>query len=166
MQVTSIEPSSDLRKIAIQNGIKGDLITPGDAYSIPFANGAFDLVCAFGVFHHLEDPNLAMEEMKRVSRKFLYFSDSNNYGQGRLLERNVKLFLRRIHLWRAFVFLKTRGRKYTISVNDGLAYSFSLLDTAKHLQGYSLKFMSTRSNDYNFLRTATHLALFAEKKEA
>ena len=101
--------------------------------------------------------------MKRVSGKFLFFSDSNNFGQGPLIARCLKNFLRKIHLWNLFVFLKTKGKKYTITIEDGLAFSFSLVNITRELKEYSLKFLSTRKNSHNFLYTASHFALFAEK---
>jgi hypothetical protein len=101
--------------------------------------------------------------MKRVSGKFLFFSDANNFGQGTLFMRYIKNFLRTIHMWNFFVFLKTKGKKYTITIEDGLAFSFSLVDITRDLKDYSLKFLSTRANNHNFLYTASHFALFAEK---
>jgi ubiquinone/menaquinone biosynthesis C-methylase UbiE len=165
VKIMSIEPSEKLRDIAIKSGVKKNQIAQGDIYHLPFGDAEYDLVCAFGVFHHLEDTKLALKEMKRVSRKFLFFSDSNNFGQGKILVRNLKLFLRFTHLWKLFIFVRTKGKKYTISYEDGLTYSFSLLDVANDLHEYSLKFMSTRTNNHNFLRTASHFALFAARME-
>ena len=102
--------------------------------------------------------------MKRVSAKYLFFSDANNFGQGNILMRSLKNFLRIAKLWHFCIFLRTKGRKYTISEEDGLAYSFSLVDMTKDLKEYSLKFLSTRANNHNFLYTASHFALFAEKQ--
>ncbi|HSP27538.1 MAG TPA: class I SAM-dependent methyltransferase, partial [Ilumatobacteraceae bacterium] len=38
----------------------------GDASSLPFPDGAFDLVLAIEVFEHLPDPGAAMAELARV----------------------------------------------------------------------------------------------------
>jgi len=163
IKVISVEPSVELREIAVKNGVNKNEIVEGNIYKLPYEDAEFDLVCAFGVFHHLEDPSLALSEMKRVSGKFLFFSDANNFGQGTLFMRYIKNFLRTIHMWNFFVFLKTKGKKYTITIEDGLAFSFSLVDITRDLKDYSLKFLSTRANNHNFLYTASHFALFAEK---
>ena len=163
IQIVSVEPSVELRKIAIRNGIRESEFLDGDIYALSFHEASFDLVCAFGVFHHLRRPDLAISEMKRVSRGYLFLSDANNYGQGNRMKRIIKQFLRWSHLWTTYVFIKTKGRKYTYSESDGLVYSFSLVDILNYLKGYSLKFLSTRSNNHNFLTSASHFALFAEK---
>jgi ubiquinone/menaquinone biosynthesis C-methylase UbiE len=40
----------------------------GDAYSLDFPDGAFDVVCAHQVLQHLTDPVAALREMRRVAR--------------------------------------------------------------------------------------------------
>lgn len=40
----------------------------GDVFALPFEDGAFDLVSALGVIPWLEQPELALQEMARVSR--------------------------------------------------------------------------------------------------
>lgn len=46
-------------------------------YKLPFKDSSFDLVFSANLFHHLENPVLAIQEMKRVSRKFLVFIEPN-----------------------------------------------------------------------------------------
>lgn len=41
----------------------------GSAYEIPFPDRSFDVVCAFEVLEHLEDPRRALAEMARVARR-------------------------------------------------------------------------------------------------
>jgi ubiquinone/menaquinone biosynthesis C-methylase UbiE len=50
-----------------------------DFCSIPFPDDSFDLVCQSGTFHHLtkEVEKKAIEEMIRVSRRFVFFSEPN-----------------------------------------------------------------------------------------
>lgn len=51
----------------------------GDAYNLPFADSSFDIVFSANLLHHLDEPLRGMEEMKRVSRKFLVFVEPNIY---------------------------------------------------------------------------------------
>lgn len=44
-------------------------IINGSITELPFANNAFDLVCAFDVIEHVEDDQLAVTELKRVARE-------------------------------------------------------------------------------------------------
>jgi 2-polyprenyl-3-methyl-5-hydroxy-6-metoxy-1,4-benzoquinol methylase len=46
----------------------------GSAYSLPFADGAFELVCAFEVLEHLERPVEGLAELARVSSRHLIIS--------------------------------------------------------------------------------------------
>jgi len=41
----------------------------GDAENLPFPNGSFDIVSVHDGLHHLKNPQRAVEEMARVSRK-------------------------------------------------------------------------------------------------
>jgi ubiquinone/menaquinone biosynthesis C-methylase UbiE len=54
---------------------KGNLsFCTGSAYSLPFADGAFELVCAFEVLEHLERPVEGLAELARVSSRHLIIS--------------------------------------------------------------------------------------------
>jgi ubiquinone/menaquinone biosynthesis C-methylase UbiE len=46
----------------------------GSAYSLPYADGAFELVCALEVLEHLERPAAGLEELARVSSRALVLS--------------------------------------------------------------------------------------------
>jgi len=46
----------------------------GSAYSLPFADGAFELVCAFEVLEHLERPHDGLAELARVASRHLVLS--------------------------------------------------------------------------------------------
>lgn len=56
-------------------------IVKGSAYDIPFIENQFDLVFTAGVLIHLSDTKKAMQEIKRVSKKYIlsieYFSDKD-----------------------------------------------------------------------------------------
>lgn len=76
--------------------------------------------------------------------------------------RYIENFLRAIRMSNFFVLLKTKGKKYTITIEDGLAFSFSLVAITQDLKDYSIAFFSTRANNHNFLYTASHFTLFAK----
>ncbi|MDJ0795472.1 MAG: hypothetical protein QNJ51_01345 [Calothrix sp. MO_167.B12] len=67
--------------------------------------------------------------MMRVARKAIFLSDSNRFGQGSLLARWMKLALYKLGLWKWADFFRTRGKGYTITEGDGLAYSYSVFDS-------------------------------------
>jgi ubiquinone/menaquinone biosynthesis C-methylase UbiE len=165
LEIISIEPVEALRSIGYAKGLNQVELRDGDVYKLDFSKSSFDLVCAFGVFHHLEYPVRALAEMKRISRHALFISDSNNLGQGKRLSRTIKQVLHALKLWNLSILVKTKGRKYTISEGDGLAYSFSLFSLLKHLKSeYNSYFLSTVPSGRNLFKSASHLAIFVVKK--
>ena len=164
LRIISLEPVKELRDIGYAKGLDQSELLDGDIYSLSFANSSFDLVCAFGVFHHLENPLAALGEMQRVSRSSIFISDSNNFGQGSTASRFIKQTLNTFKLWELAVFIKTKGKKYSILAGDGLAYSFSMFSLIKTLKSnYSLYFLSTVPSNGNLYKTASHVAVFAHK---
>jgi ubiquinone/menaquinone biosynthesis C-methylase UbiE len=164
LRVVSVEPVKELREIGHSKGLNPLELLDGDVYKLNFENSSFDLVCAFGVFHHLQDPVEALEEMKRVSKYAIFISDTNNFGQGNRFARFLKQALNFLHVWKFTVFVKNRGKMYSISEGDGLAYSFSLFSLFKHLKSnHSVFTLSTVPSGQNIYRTASHVAIFAKK---
>lgn len=54
----------------------------GDAYSLPFEDKSFDVVCAMDFLEHIEDPQRAIKEFSRVLRpggKFFFHTFSRNF---------------------------------------------------------------------------------------
>ena len=49
----------------------------GSAYQLPFKDNSFDLVFESNMLHHLDYPIQAVEEMKRVSRAYMFLSEPN-----------------------------------------------------------------------------------------
>ncbi len=49
-------------------------IRQGDIQKLPFVDGEFDTVTAFEVLEHVDDADMAIEELKRVSRKNIILS--------------------------------------------------------------------------------------------
>ena len=46
-------------------------------FALPFNDATFDLVLESNMFHHLESPAKALEEMKRVSKKYICLIEPN-----------------------------------------------------------------------------------------
>src|SRR5205823_8014355 len=108
-------------------------LVDGDAMRLAFADGSFDLVCEFGVLHHIPRPELAISEMLRVANKAIFVSDSNNFGQGGKFSRFLKQAINELGLWPAANLIKTKGRGYTLSAGDGLSYSYSVFTNYKQI---------------------------------
>jgi ubiquinone/menaquinone biosynthesis C-methylase UbiE len=90
VMVMGVEPVQELREVAYAKGISPAELTDGDALDLRFGDGAFDLVCAFGVLHHIRTPEIAIGEMLRVAKKAIFLSDANNFGQGSWPARSIK----------------------------------------------------------------------------
>jgi pseudaminic acid biosynthesis-associated methylase len=79
-ELIGVEPGAYARQIALAAGID---VRDGDAFSLPFPDGHFDLVFTAGVLIHvaLEDLPRAMREVYRCSRRYLlaveYFSEED-----------------------------------------------------------------------------------------
>jgi ubiquinone/menaquinone biosynthesis C-methylase UbiE len=136
-------------------------------YHLPFTDRSFDAVCQFGVLHHAEAPNAVVREMLRVARRAVFLSDSNRFGQGPIVVRWVKLTLARTGLWPLANLLKTRGKQYTVSQGDGVAYSYSVYDSLNLLQSWADRLVLVPTSErtsrswYAPLLTSSHVAVCA-----
>lgn len=166
LRIVGVEPVSALREIGYSKGLSESQLIDGDATKLDFADGEFDLVCEFGVLHHIKRPELAVAEMLRTSRKAVFISDSNNFGQGSLAGRSIKQLFNFLGLWKIADLIKTRGTGYTISEGDGLAYSYSVFNNYKQIreQCCSVHLLNTRDGSINPYRSASHVALLGIKQ--
>lgn len=166
LRVKGVEPVRELRDIGYRNGISQEDLIAGDALALPFEDGSFDLVCEFGVLHHIKTPARAVGEMLRVAKKAVFIADSNNFGQGGVLARAVKQTLDALRLWPLADYIKTRGRGYTVSEGDGLAYSYSIFNDYDQIRARcrSVHLINTLDAGINPYRTATHVALLGIKE--
>jgi ubiquinone/menaquinone biosynthesis C-methylase UbiE len=162
--LTGLEPVPELRAIGRQKGLSENEIIEGNALALPFADETIDVVCSFGVLHHIEDHKRAVSEMCRVARHAVFISDSNNFGQGGRAARAVKQVIHAIGAWRVFDLVRTKGKGYHYSEGDGVFYSYSVFDDIPVLRRrfFELRFMSTQPSDGNLYRTAPHVAIFAQ----
>ena len=99
-ELHGIEPVSALIEQAVsRRGLPAGLIRPGSGDALPFADASVDVVCCFGVLHHVRNPSKVIAKMTRVARKAVFISDSNRFGQGSLPGRLVKAALAGAGLW-------------------------------------------------------------------
>jgi len=168
LRVTGIEPVAELREAGYASGLAREDLVAGDARALPFAAGAFDLVCAYGLLHHVARPAVVVEEMLRVARRAIFVSDSNNFGQGSAAVRRVKQALDRLGLWGLANLVKTRGKGYTISDGDGLSYSYSVFNDYPLIERHcrSVHVLNTRAAaGTDPYRSAGHVALLGVKAD-
>ena len=165
VKIIGIEPVKELREQGYNKGIPESILIEGDGNKLNYGNGEFDLVCEFGVLHHVPKPNIVVSEMLRVSKKCIFISDSNNFGQGGLLNRSIKQVLNFFGLWPLFNLIKTRGKGYQISVGDGLFYSYSVFNNYKQIanQCSNVHLLNTKDGRVNPYTSSSHVALLARK---
>jgi len=166
--VRGVEPVEAL----IQEGIRArpelrDLLQCGQGESLPYDDDSFDAVCEFGVLHHVRRPQLVVQEMLRVARKAVFISDSNRFAQGRPTARLTKFLLFKAGLWPLVNWLKTGGKGYGYSTDDGVFYSYSIYDSLGILATWArdLQLVSTvpsaSSTCFQPIFTSTHLLVCA-----
>ena len=166
VRVMGIEIVKELREVAYKKGITREELIEGDILNIPFENNSFDLVCEFGVLHHVKDNKKAVDEMLRVSKKAIFLSDSNNFGQGSFLARSAKQLLNSFKLWKLFNFIRTFGKGYMVSAGDGLFYSYSVFDNYKQIKKSCKSihmFNTVNPSGINLYRNASHVTLLGIK---
>jgi ubiquinone/menaquinone biosynthesis C-methylase UbiE len=161
-----IEPSPELRKVGHSKGLRETQLIDGDAMNLAFSDNSFDLVSEFGALHHIPNPSKAVSEMLRVARRAIFISDSNNFGQGGKLSRLFKQAINATGLWHFADLVKTRGKGYTVSEGDGLAYSYSVFNNYKRIADKceSVHMLNTLNAGPNLYRTASQVALLGVKR--
>lgn len=165
IKIKGIEPVAELRYIGYKKGLSQNELIYGDARRLDFADGDFDLVCEFGVLHHVKRPEEVVAEMIRVVKKAIFISDCNNFGQGTVAIRTIKQMLNHLGLWRIADFIKTRGKGYCISEGDGIAYSYSVFSNLKQIKKSckQIHMLNTTNAGPDLYKTASHIALLAIK---
>jgi ubiquinone/menaquinone biosynthesis C-methylase UbiE len=166
LAVKGVEPVAELRQMGYRSGIDPKDLIEGDALSLPFEDQAFDLVCEYGVLHHISAPECAVAEMLRVAKRAVFIADSNNFGQGSGVSRALKQLLNSLGLWSLVNLIKTKGRGYTISEGDGLAYSYSVFNNYAQVRAVckSVHVINLLDGGINPYRTATHVGLLGIKR--
>lgn len=57
--------------------IKTKRFIQASGFRLPFADNSFDMVYAWEALHHISNPALIVEEMRRVSRKYILLAEPN-----------------------------------------------------------------------------------------
>ena len=165
IKIVGIEPSEKMREIGYQKNISSEILIDGDAMSLNFDDGQFDLVCEFGALHHIPIPRKAVSEMLRVSKKGIFISDCNNFGQGSFASRSAKQVINKLGLWKIFCRLKNKGKRYSTSLGNGPAYSYSVFNDYNFIKKNCKKvhLLNTQNSGHNLYKTTSHVALFGLK---
>jgi ubiquinone/menaquinone biosynthesis C-methylase UbiE len=165
LRIVGIEPVDEMRAVGYAQGIPRDELIDGDATSIEFGAGEFDIVCEFGALHHIKQPSVAVFEMLRVARKAIFISDGNNFGEGSPLSRTLKQIINSLGLWKVADYINTRGKGYRIS-DDGLSYSYSVYNDYDLIRSHckNVHILNTKDAGKNPYRSASHIALLGIKK--
>jgi ubiquinone/menaquinone biosynthesis C-methylase UbiE len=139
LEVRGVEPVQAMIEEAVRsNGVPEDCIVEARGGALPFEDDAFDVVCEFGVLHHVAEPNEIVQEMTRVARRAVFLSDENRFGNGGPFRRTTKFALYRLGLWPLVYRLANRGRTYHLSPGDGgVVYSYSVYDSLKILDEWA-----------------------------
>jgi SAM-dependent methyltransferase len=168
IKIIGIEPVKELREIGYQNGISKEELIEGDALKLAYSDGEFDMVCEFGMLHHVKTPEVVVAEMLRVAKKTIYISDANNFGQGSPVVRTVKQLINFFGLWKVADLVWTKGKGYTISEGDGLAYSYSVFNNYRQIEEKCkrISLLNTTDGRINPYKTASHVVLLGVKDEA
>jgi len=79
------------------NPIKNKKVCDGN--NLPFRDNSFDVVMAFDLLHHVDNPEQVIKELKRVSRKYIVLTEPNGNN---ILQKIFVLFFPRE--WGTFRF--------------------------------------------------------------
>jgi ubiquinone/menaquinone biosynthesis C-methylase UbiE len=162
LDLLGIEPVAALRQMAIAKGIRPEQLLIGNGYELPFADHSIDCVTAFGVLHHVEEPDRVIAEMLRVAKKAVFISDHNIYGWGNSPARLGKQLLRRLG-FQTLKWVMTRGRGYHDTDYDGVFYPFSVFDHLPQIRHHAcqVSLISTKNSPVSLYSQASHLAVLA-----
>lgn len=165
VKVAGIEPVAALRDVGYANGLAPEELQEGNALNLQYPDDSWDVVCAFGILHHIKDPNAAILEMCRVARHGVFFSDMNNYGCGSLAQRSLAQILRTLGLWRSFQYIKNGFKYEKSSVGDGVFYSYSLFDSLGTIRRKfpQTHIANTKDSANHLLFASSHISVFAAK---
>lgn len=99
----------------------------GSAYNLPFKDNSFDLVYGWEFLHHLDDPDKAVKEMMRVTKKFLIIIEPNRNNVGVFLYAILEKIERGMLQYNKSRMLRFIDKKFKIISCDvvGMIYAGS-----------------------------------------
>ena len=109
--VTGLDASADaLRVASVHDASSRVRYQQGDALRLPFADGAFDVVCAMDFLEHVEQPERVIAEAARVlapSGLFFFHTFNRNFVSWLVVIKGVEWFVRNtppnLHVLRLFL---------------------------------------------------------------
>jgi ubiquinone/menaquinone biosynthesis C-methylase UbiE len=166
LKITGIEPVAAMREVGFAKGLPEDVLLEGDATALDFVDESFDMVCAFGVLHHLPQPRTALKEMLRVARRGIFISDMNSFGMGSYGSKRIKRAIAALGLTRWMTFLQTGGKTYRETEDDGIWYPYSLFEDYGWLgkRCSAVHVMNLDGGGRSPLFDAPHVAFFGQKR--
>ncbi len=163
-----VEPVTELLQQGCRtHGLPAERMLEGNGECLAFDDNHFDASVELGVLHHVPKPAEVVAEMIRVSKHAIFISDCNRFGQGRFAARLIKLAAYHLGMWKPIDLIRTRGKGYTISDEDGLAYSYSVYDSFSQLAEWADRIhvvptLETTSHSwFHPLLTCSHVLLVA-----
>lgn len=117
--ITGVDISKNALNIAkLKN--PGCNFCTGSVYDLSFKRNSFDLVIATEVLEHLENPERALQEIKRISKKYCIFSVPNepyfrtmNFLRGKNLTR-LGNDVEHLQNWSSKEFVKLVGNHFSV----------------------------------------------------
>lgn len=164
LRTVGVEPVQALRQVALEKGLAEHQLIAGDGYHLPFDDQSFDCVSAFGVLHHIEQPEQVISEMFRVAKRAVFISDHNIYGWGSFFTRLGKQTIRRVLGLQILKLILTQGKGYHDTTYDGIFYPFSLFDHLPRIQQSARQsfVISTKGSPIDLYSEASHIAVLAK----
>ena len=158
-----LEPVAEMRQVGYDSGLGHEELLDGDAIKLPYPDNSWDIVCAFGILHHIPVPALAIKEMVRVAKCGIFFSDLNNYGCGSVPQRILTQSLSVVGLWKPFQWLKNGGKFEKFSEGDGIHYSYSIFDDLKLIRKKfpQTHLTNTKGANSSLYHGCSHVSVFA-----
>jgi 2-polyprenyl-6-hydroxyphenyl methylase/3-demethylubiquinone-9 3-methyltransferase len=122
-QVSGVDMSSESLEIAKKyDSTQSAHYQIADAYSLPFEDQSFDVVCAMDFLEHVEDPNKVIEEASRVLKPggiFFFHTFSKNFLAYLVIIKLVEWFLpktpKNLHILRLFISPKQLKKMCSLS---------------------------------------------------
>jgi ubiquinone/menaquinone biosynthesis C-methylase UbiE len=169
LHCVGVEPVEELRKVGHAKGVSPENLIDGRGDALDFADNSFDVVTEFAVLHHVPKSRAVIKEMCRVARKMLIISDCNFVGQGGLLVRCLKRVLFGLGLWPLVTWIKTGGKGFSISEEDGISYSYSVFQDIGYLRKfwkriYTIPTHGESGDDGSSLLFASHCMIVCSDK--